>query len=80
MLEDSTDLIHDNGRLDPLSGPAIRAIEPLLDVRLKERHNIEVMSGTVEFIGTAFYHPIDKTVTHLAAKAAKISSKVFARR
>lgn len=75
----STDLIHDNGRLNPLSSPAIRAVQPLLDVRPKERYNIEMMRGTVEFIGTAFYLSADMAVTHLAAKAEKMSSKVFVR-
>ena len=77
MSENSTDLIHDDGRLDPLSSPVIRAVQPLLDVRPKERHNIEMMRGTVEIIGTIFYHPTNRTFTHLVAKEEKISSKVF---
>ena len=78
-MEKSTDLIHHDGRLNPLSSPTIRAVQPLLDVRRKERYNIEMMRGAVEFIGTAFYLSTDRAVTHLAAKAEKMSSKIFVR-
>jgi hypothetical protein len=78
-IASSTNLVHYNGRLNPLPGPAIGATEPLLDIRPKERHDVKVMGGTVERISTAVHCSIERVVTHLPAKAEKISSKVFVR-